>query len=66
MWEEDILPCLKNLREWYNCSSIELFIAAVSKMKIAIRITNLRSEMVLEEEKLIVERGFSTRPEGTF
>ena len=34
---------LKNLREWYGCGNNELFRAAVSKIKIALMIANLRS-----------------------
>lgn len=32
---------LNNLRQWYNCKSVELFRAAVSKVKIAVMIANL-------------------------
>jgi hypothetical protein len=35
---------LKNLREWYSCSSNELFRSAVSKIRIALMIANLRNE----------------------
>jgi Reverse transcriptase (RNA-dependent DNA polymerase) len=35
---------LKNLRDWYNLSSVELFRAAVSKIRIAMLISNLRKE----------------------
>lgn len=34
---------LRNLRDWFNMSSAELFKAAVSKVKIAIMIANLRN-----------------------
>lgn len=33
---------LRNLREWYGCTSIDLFRAAASKVRIAVMITNLR------------------------
>ncbi|CAG9837634.1 unnamed protein product [Diabrotica balteata] len=33
---------LKNLRDWFKCSSIELFRAAVDKVKIMMMISNLR------------------------
>ena len=33
---------LRNLRDWYNCSSIELFRAAANKVKIAMMVSNLR------------------------
>lgn len=32
---------LKNLREWFNCSSIDLFPAAASKIRMAVLISNL-------------------------
>ena len=35
---------LKNLREWYNCSNNQLFRSAVSKVRIALMIANLRNE----------------------
>jgi hypothetical protein len=33
---------LKNLREWFNCSSLQLFRAAANKVTIAVMISNLR------------------------
>jgi len=33
---------LRNLREWYGCSSVDLFRAAVNKIKITMMISNLR------------------------
>lgn len=36
------LSWLRNLREWFRCSSIELFRAAVDKVKIARMLSNLR------------------------
>lgn len=36
------LSWLRNLREWFQCSSIELFRAAVDKVKIARMLSNLR------------------------
>ncbi|KAI5746880.1 hypothetical protein M8J77_008501 [Diaphorina citri] len=33
---------LRNLREWFNCSSCDLFKAAVNKVRIAMMIANLR------------------------
>ena len=33
---------LRNLRDWYNCSSIELFRAAANKVNIAMMVSNLR------------------------
>ena len=36
------ISLLRNLRDWYNCSSIELFRAAANKVKIAMRVSNLR------------------------
>ena len=35
---------LRNLREWFNCSSNHLFRAAVNKLKIIMMIANLRQE----------------------
>ena len=35
---------LRNLREWFGCTSLQLFRAAVSKLRIAIMIANLRRE----------------------
>lgn len=33
---------LKNLRDWFNCSSVQLFRAAVNRVRIAVMIANLR------------------------
>lgn len=33
---------LKNLRDWFNCSNVQLFRAAVNKVTIAVMIANLR------------------------
>ncbi|CAG9837806.1 unnamed protein product [Diabrotica balteata] len=33
---------LRNLREWYGCSSIQLFRTAENKVKIAVMVANLR------------------------
>lgn len=33
---------LKNLREWFDCSNVQLFRAAVNKVRIAVMIANLR------------------------
>ena len=33
---------LRNLRNWYNCISIEVFRAAANKVKIAMMVSNLR------------------------
>jgi hypothetical protein len=33
---------LKNLREWFECSSAELYRAAVNRVRIAMMISNLR------------------------
>ena len=35
---------LRNLKEWFNCSSNHLFRAAVNKLKIIMMIANLRQE----------------------
>jgi len=34
---------LKNFREWFGCNNNELFRAAVSKIRIALMIANLRN-----------------------
>lgn len=36
------IPWLRNLREWYGCTSTELFRAAASKIRIAMMIADLR------------------------
>ena len=33
---------LRNLRDWFNCSNVQLFRAAVNKVRIAVMIANLR------------------------
>lgn len=43
----------RNLRDWYDESSIDLFHAAVSKTMIANMIANLRSETACQEEEEI-------------
>lgn len=35
---------LRNLREWFNCTSNDLFRAAVSKIKLVMMVANLRKK----------------------
>ena len=52
---------LRNLRDWYNCSSIELFRAAANKVKIAMMVSNLRWGMARKEEEENLESKTSLR-----
>lgn len=44
-----IISCSRNLRGWFNCTSKQLFTAAVSETRLAEMQPNLATKMALEE-----------------